>query len=72
MWTGLEHKKTDVQGSLQENVEIYDTAKIKKYHLWKSPQIISLKKKDRDTLVIATKKGTDVVFQLQSTVLKCT
>lgn len=31
-----------------------------------------LKKKDRDTLVIATKKGTDVVFQLQSTVLKCT
>lgn len=30
------------------------------------------KKKDRDTLVIATKKGTDVVFQLQSTVLKCT
>lgn len=64
MWTGLEHKKTDVQGSLQENVEIYDTAKIKKYHF--------LKKKDRDTLVIATKKGTDVIFQLQSTVLKCT
>lgn len=53
-------------------MEIHDTAKLKKYPLWKSPQIISLKKKDRDTLVIATKKGTDVVFQLQSTVLKCT
>lgn len=45
MWTGLEHKKTDVKGSLQENVEIYNTAKIKKYHLWKSHQIISLKKR---------------------------
>lgn len=31
MWIGFEYKKIDVQGSLQENVEIYDMVKIKKY-----------------------------------------
>lgn len=72
MWTGLEHKKTDVQGSLQENVEIYDMAKIKKISFMEESSNYFVKKKDKDTLVIATKKGTDVVFQLQSTVLKCT
>lgn len=30
MWIGFEYKKIDVQGSLQENVEIYDMVKIKK------------------------------------------
>lgn len=53
-------------------MEIYDTAKIKKISFMEESSNYFLKKKDRDTLVIATKKGTDVIFQLQSTVLKCT
>lgn len=45
MWTGLEHKKTDVQGSLQENEEIYDMAKIKKISFMEESSNYFFKKK---------------------------
>lgn len=62
MWIGFEYKKIDVQGSLQENVEIYDMVKIKKILFMEEFLNYFFKKKDRDILVIVIKKGIDVVF----------